>query len=163
MREYDPASETDQEAEAEERVRRGVRGDDTASQGRRRDDGRSCRGSWRHQIQAWQRRRDQQRRRRLSAPNSGSGADALHATSMMRTRGPKKADEPDDNLNDFRLRRARFRLSGVCLWQAQPVQAGDRPPAQGQRRPRLLPRLHQESGTFKFASGSTRSRRTVSA
>ena len=39
-----------------------------------------------------------------------------------------------------------LRLSGAFLWQAQPVQARDRPASQGQRRPRLLPRLHQEQG-----------------
>jgi len=110
VREYDPASETDQEAEAEERVRRDGPGDELHPKGEDEMMGD-------HIVD----RGDIKFR-----PGKGVEINSADDDFQLRIRvrvqmlytlvhgdpGPKEADEPDENLNDFRLRRARFIFQG---------------------------------------------------
>ena len=109
-REYDPASETDQEAEAEERVRRGVSGDELHPKGEDELMGD-------HIVD----RGDIKFR-----PGKGVEINSADDDFQLRIRvrvqmlytyvngdvGPDESDEKDQNLNDFRLRRARFVFQG---------------------------------------------------
>ena len=109
-REYDPASETDQEAEAEERVRRRVSGDELHPKGEDEMMGD-------HVVD----RGDIKFR-----PGKGVEINSADDDFQLRIRvrvqmlytyvngdvGPDESDEKDQNLNDFRLRRARFVFQG---------------------------------------------------
>ena len=106
MREYDPASETDQEAEAEERVPGETlhpKGEDEMMGDHVVDRGdikfRPGKG-----VEINSADDDFQLRIRVRVQ--------MLYTLVHGDPGPKEADEPDENLNDFRLRRARFIFQG---------------------------------------------------
>ena len=106
LREYDPSVETDQEAEAEERV------PDETLHPEGEDDMMGDHPVDRGDIGF--------------RPGKGVEINSADDDFQLRIRvrvqmlytvvhgdpGPKEADEPDENLNDFRLRRARFVFQG---------------------------------------------------
>jgi len=110
VREYDPSEETDQEAEAEERVRRDTPGDELHPKGEDEMMGD-------HTVD----RGDIKFR-----PGKGVEINSADDDFQLRIRvrvqmlytyihgepGPKEADEPAEHRNDFRLRRARFIFQG---------------------------------------------------
>jgi hypothetical protein len=110
-REYDPSEETDQEAEAEERVRRDTPGDELHPKGEDEMMGD-------HIVD----RGDIKFR-----PGKGVEINSADDNFQLRIRvrvqmlysyvhdenlGSNEGDEPEANLNDFRLRRARFVFQG---------------------------------------------------
>jgi hypothetical protein len=109
-REYDPSEETDQEAEAEERVRRDAPGDELHPKGE--DDMMGDHVVDRGDIKF--------------RPGKGVEINSADDDFQLRIRvrvqmlytyihgepGPKEADEPAEHRNDFRLRRARFIFQG---------------------------------------------------
>ncbi|MBW2509418.1 MAG: hypothetical protein JRE81_12355 [Deltaproteobacteria bacterium] len=113
LRKYDPATETDQEAAAEERVHRGDRvpGEDLHPKGE--DELMADHAVDRGDIKF--------------RPGKGVEINSADDKFQLRIRvrvqmlytfvhgdpGPKEADEPDANLNDFRIRRARFIFQGT--------------------------------------------------
>ena len=110
VREYDPASETDQEAEAEEQVRRDAPGEELHPKGEDELMGD-------HIVD-----RGDIKFRPGKGVEINSADDKFQLRIRVRVQmlytlvhgdpGPKEADEPDENLNDFRLRRARFVFQG---------------------------------------------------
>ncbi|MGB3053096.1 MAG: porin [Polyangiales bacterium] len=110
MRTYDPSSETDQEAAAEERVRHDVPGDQLHPKGEDEMMGD-------HVVD-----RGDIKFRPGKGVEINSADDKFQLRIRVRVQmlytyvhgdpGPKEADEPDENLNDFRLRRARFVFQG---------------------------------------------------
>lgn len=110
VREYDPSEETDQEAEAEERVRRDTPGDELHPDGEDEMMGD-------HVVD----RGDIKFR-----PGKGVEINSADDDFQLRIRvrvqflwtvlsgevGPKEADEPDEVTNNFRIRRARFVFQG---------------------------------------------------
>ena len=110
MREYDPSQETDQEAAAEERVRRDVPGDDLHPKGEDELMGD-------HVVD----RGDIKFR-----PGKGVEINSADDDFQLRIRvraqflftvlngevGPQEADEPNETTNNFRIRRARFVFQG---------------------------------------------------
>ena len=111
MREYDPSEETDQDAEAEERVGREVAGDELHPEGEDEMMGD-------HIVD----RGDIKFR-----PGKGVEINSADDNFQLRIRvrvqmlytyvhdenlGTNEGDEPEANLNDFRLRRARFVFQG---------------------------------------------------
>jgi hypothetical protein len=114
MREYDPATETDQEAAAEERVRRGDRvpGADLHPKGEDELMGD-------HLVD-----RGDIKFRPGKGVEINSADDKFQLRIRVRVQmlytyvhdenlGPNEGDEPEANLNDFRLRRARFIFQGT--------------------------------------------------
>lgn len=114
MREYDPATETDQEASAEERVRRGDRvpGADLHPKGEDELMGD-------HLVD-----RGDIKFRPGKGVEINSADDKFQLRIRVRVQmlytyvhdenlGPNEGDEPEANLNDFRLRRARFIFQGT--------------------------------------------------
>ena len=110
-REYDPASETDQEAEAEERVRRGVPGDQLHPKGEDEMMGDHVvdRGDIKFRpgkgVEINSADDDFQLRIRVRV-------QMLYSYVHDENLGTNEGDEPEANLNDFRLRRARFVFQG---------------------------------------------------
>jgi len=110
VREYDPSEETDQEAEAEERVRRDTPGDELHPKGE--DDMMGDHVVDRGDIKF--------------RPGKGVEINSADDDFQLRIRvrvqflwtvlsgevGPKEADEPDEVTNNFRIRRARFVFQG---------------------------------------------------
>ncbi len=113
VREYDPSQETDQEAEAEERIRRDVPGDQLHPKGEDEMMGD-------HIVD----RGDIKFR-----PGKGVEINSADDDFQLRIRvrvqflwtvlsgevGPKEADEPDEVTNNFRIRRARFVFQGYAF------------------------------------------------
>ncbi|MDH3817004.1 MAG: OprO/OprP family phosphate-selective porin [Myxococcales bacterium] len=110
-REYDPASETDQEAEAEERVRRGVPGDELHPKGEDEMMGDHVvdRGDIKFRpgkgVEINSADDDFQLRIRVRV-------QMLYSYVHDENLGTNEGDEPEANLNDFRIRRARFVFQG---------------------------------------------------
>jgi hypothetical protein len=111
-REYDPASETDQEAEAEERVQRDTPGDQLHPEGEDELMGD-------HVVD-----RGDIKFRPGKGVEINSADDKFQLRIRVRVQmlysfvhdenlGTNEGDEPEANLNDFRLRRARFVFQGT--------------------------------------------------
>lgn len=111
MREYDPSSETDQEAAAEERVRRDVPGDQLHPEGEDELMGD-------HIVD-----RGDIKFRPGKGVEINSADDEFQLRIRVRVQmlytyvhdenlGTNEGDEPEANLNDFRIRRARFVFQG---------------------------------------------------
>jgi hypothetical protein len=114
MREYDPSSETDQEAAAEERVRRDVPGDELHPKGEDELMGD-------HIVD-----RGDIKFRPGKGVEINSADDEFQLRIRVRVQmlytyahdenlGTNEGDEPEANLQDFRLRRARFVFQGYAF------------------------------------------------
>jgi hypothetical protein len=114
MREYDPSSETDQEAAAEERVRRDVPGDELHPKGEDELMGD-------HIVD-----RGDIKFRPGKGVEINSADDKFQLRIRVRVQmlytyahdenlGTNEGDEPEANLQDFRLRRARFVFQGYAF------------------------------------------------
>ena len=114
MREYDPSQETDQEAAAEERVRRDVPGDQLHPKGEDELMGD-------HIVD-----RGDIKFRPGKGVEINSADDKFQLRIRVRVQmlytyvhdenlGTNEGDEPEANLNDFRLRRARFVFQGYAF------------------------------------------------
>jgi len=163
MRKYDPATETDQEAAAEERVRHGDRvpGEELHPKGEDELMGD-------HVVD-----RGDIKFRPGKGVEINSADDKFQLRIRVRVQmlysyvhdenlGTNEGDEPEANLNDFRLRRARFIFQGTFFGKDNQYKL-EIDPLRADNVVLDTTWTSRRTGTVRFASDSTRFRRTGSA